>query len=131
MGAFRMTEQRRVILDEIQKADDHPSADQIYERVRHRLPRISLGTVYRNLDALVAEGLVARLESAGRPMRFDGRTCTHQHLRCTECDRVDDVFLTLPPMMREPHGELKGYCLKACEVEFRGLCPDCRDDVRD
>ncbi len=68
----RMTRQRRVILEEVRKINDHPAADEIYERVRKRLHRISLGTVYRNLDLLCEVGEIQRLELSGAMKRYDG-----------------------------------------------------------
>ncbi len=58
----RRTLQREIILEELNRVPDHPTADQIYERVRRRLPRISLGTVYRNLELLAAQGVIQKLE---------------------------------------------------------------------
>ena len=66
----RMTRQRRVILEEIRRTNSHPAADEIYERVRKRLPRISLGTVYRNLDVLCELGEIQRLELSGAMKRY-------------------------------------------------------------
>ena len=63
-----MTRQRRVILEALRGTTSHPTADEVYEMVRRRLPRISLGTVYRNLEILSGEGLVAKLEMAGTQM---------------------------------------------------------------
>ena len=60
-----MTKQRKVILEELRKQHTHPSADEVYRMVRHRLPRISLGTVYRNLEVLVQMGEIQKLELSG------------------------------------------------------------------
>jgi hypothetical protein len=69
----RMTHQRQVIFEEIMKMESHPTADEVYERVRKRLPRISMGTVYRNLDILTSSGLINRIEPGHSQMRFEGR----------------------------------------------------------
>ncbi|MBC2710810.1 MAG: transcriptional repressor [Desulfosarcina sp.] len=86
-----MTRQRRVILEEIRRYNNHPAADEIYERVRKQLPRISLGTVYRNLDVLCELGEIQRLELSGAMKRYDGIPQKHYHIRCVCCNRVDDV----------------------------------------
>jgi Fur family ferric uptake transcriptional regulator len=67
-----MTRQRKVILEEIRKTDSHPTADELYQRVRQRLPHVSLGTIYRNLETLAASGLIQKLEMGGSQKRFDG-----------------------------------------------------------
>ena len=69
---MRKTKQREVIVEELTRLRTHPSADELYAIVKKRLPRISLGTVYRNLDLLSREGVVHRLEVGGSQMRFDG-----------------------------------------------------------
>jgi len=70
----RKTEQRAVILDELRKCRNHPGADELYARVRGRLPRISLATVYRNLELMAARGLIRRLDPAAGSRRFDCRS---------------------------------------------------------
>jgi len=86
-----MTKQRRVILDELRKLKSHPSADELYRRVRRFLPRISLGTVYRNLEVLSQQGVVQKVELGGPQRRYDGDATTHYHVRCVECGRVEDA----------------------------------------
>jgi Fe2+ or Zn2+ uptake regulation protein len=74
-----MTRQRRVVLDEVQQAHSHPTAGEVYELVRRRLPRISLATVYRSLEALAGQGLLRKLEMGGtqrRSTRTSGPTST-------------------------------------------------------
>ena len=88
---MRMTPQRRVILEELRRVNDHPAADEIYHRVRKRLPKISLGTVYRNLEVLCELGEIQRLELSGSTKRYDGVPNKHYHIRCVECGRVDDA----------------------------------------
>jgi len=82
---LRMTHQRKVILEEMKKLEGHPTADEVYVRVRERLPRISLGTVYRNLDVLAASGLIRKIEPDFPQMRFDRNTHEHYHVTCMQC----------------------------------------------
>ena len=122
--AVRLSRQRETILAELRKVKSHPTADQVYEMVRKILPRISLGTVYRNLDFLSSQGIVLRLGGAGTQKRFDGNPMPHPHLRCMECGRVDDVHtpLALPEL---PAEQSMGYTDLRCDVEFVGVCPMC------
>ena len=78
----RVTRQRRVILEELRKLTSHPTAPALYEVVRRRLPRISLGTVYRNLELLARAGFIQRLDLQGAEARFDGNPEHHYHVRC-------------------------------------------------
>ena len=122
----RMTLQRRVILEELKKVTSHPTADEVYSMVRRRLPRISLGTVYRNLDVLAEQGEVLRLESAGTQMRFDGNPEDHMHVRCTQCGRVGDVVGEFTPVhLMDYHAH--GFSLTGARLEFDGICNSCKN----
>jgi len=124
---MRKTKQREVIVEELMKLRSHPSADELYDRVRKRLPRISLGTVYRNLEVLSREGVIHRLDSGGSPKRFDGAPDEHTHIRCIRCGRIDDL-----PSGAKLAGcdrdivKGTGYRVLERRVEFLGLCPACR-----
>lgn len=120
----RLSRQRETILAELRKVTSHPTADELYVMVRKILPRISLGTVYRNLDFLSSRGVVLRLGGAGTQKRFDGNAAAHPHLRCAACGRVDDLEhpLALPEL---PPEQSMGYSSLRCDVEFVGVCPMC------
>lgn len=128
----RMTHQREIILDELQRTRTHPSADELYASVKKRLPRISLATVYRNLETLSNAGLVSKLEVTGRQKRFDWNREPHNHITCTQCHRIDDVLSLsepTPPSCQMPQ-DLQGYHLSGWRVEYYGICPDCQEKNR-
>ncbi|RPH39624.1 MAG: transcriptional repressor, partial [Desulfobulbaceae bacterium] len=89
--SFRMTHQREILLEELKKCGQHLSADELYERVRKTIPRISLATVYRNLEILAELGVVGKLEISGRQKRFDYDVSQHDHIFCLKCHRVDNI----------------------------------------
>jgi Fur family ferric uptake transcriptional regulator len=114
-----------VILEELRASGAHLTADELYERVRRRVPRISLGTVYRNLEILSDCGLIRKLGPETSQMRFDGRVSAHYHVRCLRCGRIEDVFI-------EPFEELGRAAESATDfrivgytLEFEGVCPAC------
>jgi len=122
---LRNTRQRSVILEELKCCHNHPSADEIYERVKQRLPRISLATVYRNLEVLARLGHIQKLTLSGALKRYDGNPDKHYHIRCIGCDRVDDA--PLAPLQRL-EDELYGatvFEIIGHNLEFIGLCPEC------
>jgi Fur family ferric uptake transcriptional regulator len=123
---MRKTRQREMIREELMKLRTHPSADELYRRVRKRLPRISLGTVYRNLEMLSREGMIQRLDVGGSQMRFDGDCSDHQHIRCVRCGRIDDMA-AVPTLSKSERNAVKltGYRFLSRRVEFLGLCPAC------
>jgi Fur family ferric uptake transcriptional regulator len=123
----RITSQRRIILEELRQSRNHPTADEVYQAVRRRLPRISLGTVYRNLELLSQSGELVKIESAGGQRRFDGQDGFHHHVHCTVCGRVEDLYLQPDPALEEKVQSLSGYDVRGQRVEFRGVCPSCRE----
>jgi len=122
----RMTKQRQVILEELQKLRSHPTAADLYHIVRKRLPRISLGTVYRNLELLADSGAIQKLHSGGNEARFDLDFHKHYHIYCVRCGRVDDLLN--PPEIRidESRVTQEGWQIRKHRVEFFGVCPNCR-----
>ena len=121
----RMTRQRAEILEELRKTKRHHTADELYSIVRERLPRISLGTVYRNLDFLADSGEIRRLEAAGSTKRFDGDISWHQHVRCLRCGRIGDVMqpLATPPV---DGIQVEGFfSIVGSRIEFDGICDEC------
>ena len=90
-GGYRMTRQRAVVLEELSKANFHPRADEIYQIVRRRLPKISFGTVYRNLKTLKDLGFVRELNYGKNFSRFEAKAENHHHFVCLKCGRVFDI----------------------------------------
>lgn len=122
---MRLTNQRQVIIEELKKVTSHPTANEVFDMVRKRLPRIGLGTVYRNLDLLSDRGIIKKLEVGGEQKRFDGDTSPHYHIRCINCNRVDDIFI-------ERHKDLEKSAASCCNfkildhhVQFSGICSKC------
>jgi Fur family ferric uptake transcriptional regulator len=124
----RNTRQRQVILEELQRLVSHPTAAELHSVVRQRLPKVSLGTVYRNLDAMVQRGLVRKLEFSGKEVRFDGDLNDHDHIRCIRCGRVDDLEAKTPYTYTEKVEDLRGYKVLGYRLEFIGICPKCKDE---
>jgi Fur family transcriptional regulator, ferric uptake regulator len=124
--ALFMTEQRQVILDELGKSKAHPTADEVFQLVRKRMPRISLGTVYRNLERLAESGLIQKMEVAGSQRRFDGTTSDHYHVRCVRCGRIEDARIDPIPDLTSALGKMRGYQVVGHRLEFMVVCPSCR-----
>ncbi|CAK8714886.1 Ferric uptake regulation protein [Candidatus Electronema halotolerans] len=127
MKCFRMTNQREVILEEIAKYKGHPTADLLYERVRKKLPRISLATVYRNLEILSKAGKIRKLEISGRQKRFDRELEEHNHICCVQCHRIDNIHIAPEQMLASGSEQKTGYKIFGWRVEFFGICPECQE----
>ncbi len=126
----RMTRQRRAILDVLRDNRTHPTADDVYARVRRKLPRVSLGTVYRNLELLAAEGAIRTLHLAGKQMRFDGEPGAHDHVHCLGCGRIDDIPSSPTDRVAERILRTLDYEVVGRRLEFLGWCPRCRRKTR-
>ena len=122
---MRITSQRREILRVVRESADHPTAAEVYQRVRCRLPRISLGTVYRNLERLCQKGEISRVQAPGREMRFDGDSGVHYHLRCTCCGRVVDVDRKLVDVDVDCPEKVDGVEVTGWRLQLLGRCPEC------
>ena len=123
---MRMTRQRQVILEELGKVTSHPTADEVYQMVRRRLPRISLGTIYRNLDILSQKGVILRLSSGGPQRRFDATVEPHYHIVCEECGRTDDLPIPLNTRLDHLARKACKYKVRGHTLVFCGVCPECR-----
>jgi Fur family ferric uptake transcriptional regulator len=123
---LRQTDARRIILEEIMNLDSHPTADEVYEIVRKRLPKISLGTIYRNLEILSGKGLIQKLEVGGSQRRFDGNTGNHYHLRCLECGRVIDLTTNPSKEIEKNIPQLADWEILSHRLELIGICLSCK-----
>ena len=124
---MRLTTQRQIILEELAKVKTHPTASELYDMVRKRLPRIGLGTVYRNLELMAENGMILKLEVGGTQKRFDATTETHYHIRCSGCGKVDDIDTPVMDELVREAAESTTYEILGHHVEFSGLCPSCQN----
>ncbi|MEW6427721.1 MAG: transcriptional repressor [Thermodesulfobacteriota bacterium] len=124
-GCLRMTKQRQVILEELRKLKSHPTADEMYQILRRRMPKISLGTVYRNLDILSDCGIIQKIDVGGSQKRFDGNAEVHYHIRCLKCNKVEDIDIAPDYRLEEQVRASTPYHILRHHTEFIGLCPHC------
>jgi Fur family peroxide stress response transcriptional regulator len=129
MVKTRNSLQKRVIRDAL-AVMDHPTATEVYERVRGEHPQISLGTVYRNLGTLAQDGDALRLSFAGEADRFDPNTHEHYHAVCTSCGAVFDVHTGIEPAiiqkMDKAVQNMTGIKITQHNLVFEGICTKCQ-----
>jgi Fur family ferric uptake transcriptional regulator len=123
-----MTRQRRVILEAVKGMDSHPTADEVYRQVQRRLPHISLGTVYRNLELLSERGLIQKIGTGGEQRRFDRTLEEHYHVRCVDCGRAQDVSVKPDLPTTRAVQRVSSYRILGHRLEWVGLCPSCARD---
>jgi len=120
----RNTRQLAMVWQAIKDDKSHPTADQVYELVRRKLPNISLGTVYRNLQKLVALKKLQVL-MLGRSQHFDPLVQRHQHFICEACDRVFDVLVESQREIRPAKLPEEGFTVTSHQLAFYGTCKGC------
>ena len=130
----RITRQRQVVLN-IVKELAHPTADEVYEYVRKELPRVSLATVYRNLEVLAEERLINRLEPDRLPRRYDWEVAAHLHMTCIKCGVIENIPAELSgdtfASLEQTVGKLTKYGIFGHHLEFIGFCLKCSDFNKD
>jgi len=89
-SGFKVTPQRLAICETILSSKEHPTADQVYEKVKEKYPTISLATVYQTLHLLSQIGLVQEMGFSGCISRFDPNTSPHINIICQKCGRIED-----------------------------------------
>lgn len=119
-----MSKQRQVVLDVVLNSSDHPSAEMVLARCKEVMPSINLATVYRNLNALVSEGLVIKVVAAGGD-RFDKTIKNHAHFQCTACNSVSDVMGV--DLLEVANKCNDGFAVKMVDLTIKGLCPNCNN----
>ena len=128
---MRLTTQRQIILEELGKVKTHPTANEVYDMVRKRLPRIGLGTVYRNLELMSETGIILKLEVGGTQKRFDATVDPHYHIRCLSCGKVNDIEIPVMEEINKKAAEISHYQVLGHHVEFSGICNECSNQDKE
>jgi len=125
---LKVTPQRQAIFRILHGSTVHPTAESVHAEVVEDLPMVSLRTVYQTLNELTAMGELGQLDVGRGSARFDPNLDPHQHLVCSRCGQVEDIFVDVPAMRvpTDPHG----FTVTHTEVVFRGVCAACVDADR-
>ena len=124
MAALKHSRQRDCIMEFLMGRTDHPTADMVYAHVREEFPRISLGTVYRNLSLLSEIGEIRKITCNG-PDRFDANTTPHYHFTCKTCGCVEDLEFSKEPDLSSIQPLHFGGMIEEAELSFSGTCEAC------
>jgi Fur family peroxide stress response transcriptional regulator len=120
----RNTKQLEIIWEAVKDDNSHPTADQVYAKVRERFPNVSLGTVYRNLQKLVVDEKLQVL-MIGRAQHFDPLVKRHQHFICEKCGRVFDVLVDSRDEIKPAKLPHAGFKVTSHQLAFYGACKQC------
>lgn len=122
---MKYSRQRESILNSLNEKLDHPTAEMVYNCVKKEQPNISLGTVYRNLNQLVEQGVLRRIATPTSGDRFDIRTDPHAHLLCTRCGKVLDLEDDLISELDRNVMRTTGFLVNDRQLLLSGICADC------
>jgi Fur family peroxide stress response transcriptional regulator len=122
----RKTAQRESILKILKATRSHPTADDIYDKVRKQIPNISKGTVYRNLKILEDTGKIRELNLNGTASRYEAAISNHYHFRCEKCGRVIDLDEPVNEDLNNKVSRQTGLIISNHILEFSGLCHECQ-----
>ncbi len=122
-----ITHQRQVIYGVLMGMPGHPSPEEVYAKVRKRIPSISLATVYKNLNRFLKAGLVQETSVHHGSLRVEVNDHPHHHLVCSSCKKIEDIDSEqIGPL--HVRGRLpKGFAVQRFSVDVIGLCARCRD----
>jgi Fur family transcriptional regulator, peroxide stress response regulator len=124
--AGRLTRQREAVLQVVRDRDDHPTASEIFQSARLRLPSISYATVYNSLRFLKEAGLVYEINFGDSASRYDRETDRHDHAICNDCGKLVDFDLPQAVELMRAAARKSKFKPASVHLTLRGLCPDCR-----
>lgn len=125
LAGIKYSKQREAILTYLHSTKEHPTAEVVYTKLRETNPKLSLGTVYRNLNLLADSGEILRLNCGDGTDHFDATTEPHYHFRCEKCGKVLDLDMPSIDHIDEVAAERFDGEVHGHEVYFYGICKKC------
>ena len=122
---LKHSKQRDAILSMLRSRYDLPTAEQLYTELKEEFPKLSLGTVYRNLALLESLGEIVRISADDASDRFDGNAHNHYHFACQICKRVDDVPIPVDLELDKAVHDALGAKVNKQTAIFFGVCKKC------
>ncbi len=120
-----LTKQRQAVLQVIQEAEEHLTANEVFEDARRLLPGISFATVYNSLRYLKQEGLIGGVSFGNDATRYDRNLTRHDHAICRKCGKLVDLELHIPGGLLDEAAKLSRFEPESIELTLHGLCPEC------
>lgn len=128
----RVTAQRTLLLELLRQSPEHIDAEELYRRAREHNVRMSLSTVYRNLQLFKELGLVQEHHFMEEHHHYEVKSdVEHQHLLCVACGKVVEFVCPMSQKLREDTAKKYDFDIFDVEVRMVGLCPDCRRKEED
>jgi len=126
---YRLTPQRVELVRLIASSDGHPSAAQLYARIKRQFPTMSHATVYKTLALLKEMGQVLEIDLRD-DSHYDGnRPQPHPHLICIKCNQIMDGEVSLEQESIRKLEQVSGYTILRPQISLYGICPNCKQDL--
>jgi len=126
IGELGLTKQREVVLQVILATEQHPTANEVFDRAKSLLPGISFATVYNSLRFLKEAGHITEISFGNGAARFDRITSRHDHAICSKCGKLVDMEIELPEEILKLAAKFSKFKPESLELTLRGLCPECK-----
>ncbi len=120
------SKQREIILNTLKENVVHPTAEYLYAKVKEKDPKISLATLYRNLNQLTENGIIKKIDGLENSSHYDHNTHNHYHFICKKCNRVYDIKSEVAPDLINKTEELTDFLIENHDIVFSGICKECR-----
>ena len=121
---MRSSKQRDLVLSIINSQDDHLSVEEIYNIARRIMPKISLGTVYRDINQLVLSKKINKIDTKDGVARYDNVLIKHHYFICEKCGKIDDIYQDFELSINMLNHKVLDY-----DIYFKGICSDCNKEV--
>jgi Fur family transcriptional regulator, peroxide stress response regulator len=121
----RATGQRLAIMQALLDSRSHPSAEDIYQKVKHTHPTLSISTIYKTIQIMTKMGTVLTIETGTGGQRYDGHVEPHHHAICNKCGEVFDIDFQHYPIDLDKKNVMEGFDVQGIKVTFLGTCHTC------
>jgi Fur family transcriptional regulator, peroxide stress response regulator len=128
-GVYKRSRLRERILEMLKSTGVHPTADWIYDRLKREFPKLSMGTVYRNLNILVEQKVTQKIDFGSTFDRFDGNIAPHYHFVCERCGSITDLELPVDDGLNERVQKATLFTVRRHRIEFYGVCDRCKGET--
>jgi Fur family peroxide stress response transcriptional regulator len=125
MEKYRRSKLRNRILEILRETGSHPHADWVYDKLKKEYPRLSLGSVYRNLSILTEQGMIRKIDFGSSFDRFDANTTDHYHFICENCGSIIDLKLPIDKTLEDRVNQRTNFKTKNHKIQFYGICENC------
>ncbi|MBI2470457.1 MAG: transcriptional repressor [Planctomycetes bacterium] len=122
---MKITPQRLMIFKVLENNTSHPSAEEVFKRVKRIYPTVSFTTIYKTLETLRDLGEVTELIIDEDRKHYDPNTDTHHHVICSNCKKIHDIFEDFSPHVKLPDSLRKDFAVSGFQISFHGTCKEC------